>query len=101
MAQTVSRWLLTVAARVRARIRSCGICGEQSGTGASFLPVLRFPLPFFIPPIAPQSPTSVIWGWYNRLAVAAVSSGLSLTPVKIIIIIKSLDLTAKNNKICC
>jgi hypothetical protein len=27
------------------RLKSCGICGEQSGTGAGFLPVLRFLLP--------------------------------------------------------
>jgi hypothetical protein len=51
----------------------------------SFLRVLRFPLPIYIPPIAPQSPPSVIWGWYNRPVVAAVPSGLSLTPQIIII----------------
>jgi hypothetical protein len=60
IAQAVSRWLPTVAARVRARIWSCGICGGQSGAGAGFLRVLRFPLPIFIPPIAPQSPSSII-----------------------------------------
>jgi hypothetical protein len=53
IAQAVGRWLLTVAARVRARVSSCGICGEQSGTGAGFLRVLRFLLPIFIPPTAP------------------------------------------------
>jgi hypothetical protein len=37
----------------------------------------------FIPPIAPQLPSSIIWGWYNRPVVAAVSSELSLTPVRI------------------
>jgi hypothetical protein len=58
--------LPTTAARVRARVRSCGICGGQSGTGASFLIVLRFPLPIRIPPIASQSPPSIILGWYNR-----------------------------------
>jgi hypothetical protein len=31
-----------------------GFCGEQSGAGAGFLRVLRFPLPIFIPPIAPK-----------------------------------------------
>jgi hypothetical protein len=40
---TVSRWLPTAAARVRARIWSSGICGGQSGAGAGFLRVLRFP----------------------------------------------------------
>jgi hypothetical protein len=54
---------------------------------AGFLRVLRFPQLTFIPPIAPQSPSSIIWDWYNRLVVAAVPSGLSLTPLIIIIII--------------
>jgi hypothetical protein len=55
--------------------------------GAGFLRVLRFPLPISIPPISPQSPSSVIWGWYNRPVEAAVPSGLSLTPLIITIII--------------
>jgi hypothetical protein len=66
------------------RVWSCGICGGQSGSGAGFLRVLRFPLPICIPPTAPQSPSSIIWGWYNRKVVAAVPSGLSLTPLRII-----------------
>jgi hypothetical protein len=48
---------------------------------------LWFPLPIFIPPIAPQSPSSIIWGLCNRPVVAAVPSGLSLAPLTIIIII--------------
>jgi hypothetical protein len=51
----------------------CGICGGQSGAGAGFLRVLRFPLPIFIPPIYPQSPSPTIRGWYNRPVVAAVT----------------------------
>jgi hypothetical protein len=66
IAQAVSRRLPTAAARVRARVRSCGSCGGQSGTGAGFLRVLRFPLPIRIPPIAPQSSSSIIRGGYNR-----------------------------------
>jgi hypothetical protein len=54
IAQAVSRWLPTAAARV------------------GFLRVLRFPLPIFIPPISPQSPSPIIRGWYNRPVVAAV-----------------------------
>jgi hypothetical protein len=43
IAQEVIRRLLTAAARVRAQVRSCGICGGQSGAEAGFLGVLRFP----------------------------------------------------------
>jgi hypothetical protein len=54
-----------VAAWVRCQVRSCGICGEQSGSGAGFLRVLRFHLPILIPPTALHS-SSIIRGWYNR-----------------------------------
>jgi hypothetical protein len=84
--QAASRWLHTAVARVRARVWSCGICGGQSGARTGFFRVLRFPLPFVIPPVAPQSPSCIIWGWYNGPVVAAVPSGLSLTPRRIIII---------------
>jgi hypothetical protein len=50
IAQAVSRWLPTAAARVRSRVWSSGICGGQSGAGVGFLRVLRFSLPIFIPP---------------------------------------------------
>jgi hypothetical protein len=39
--------------------------------------------PVLVPPIAPQSPPHV-WGWYSRPVMAAVRSGLSLTPLIII-----------------
>jgi hypothetical protein len=84
IAKAVSHWLPTVVARVRARVWSCDICGGQSAAGAGFLRVLRFPLPIFIPPIAPQSPSSIIWGLHNRPEVAAVPGGLSPTPLIII-----------------
>jgi hypothetical protein len=54
-----------MAAQVRAQVRSCGICGGQSDTGAGFLQVLWFPPPILIPPTAPQS-SSIIQAWYNR-----------------------------------
>jgi hypothetical protein len=38
-------------------------------------------MPIFIPPIALQSPSSIIWGLYNRPEVDAVPSGLSSTPL--------------------
>jgi hypothetical protein len=84
IAQAVSRWFPTAAARIRARVWSCGICGGQSVAETGFLRVLRLPLPILISPIAPQSPSSMIWGWYNRSIVTAVPSGLSLTPLRII-----------------
>jgi hypothetical protein len=44
----------------------------QSVTGAGCLRIHPFPLPICIPPISPQSPSYIIWGWYNRPVVAAV-----------------------------
>jgi hypothetical protein len=79
---TGSGRLLTAAIRVRAPVRSCGICGGQSGIWTGFL--LRFPLPI-IPPIAPHSSSSsiVIWGWYNRpVAVSVIVDSVSLHPKK-------------------
>jgi hypothetical protein len=80
IAEAVSRWLPTAVARVRARVWSYGICGGQSDRGAGFLRVLRFPLPIFIPPIAPQSSSSIIWGLYNRPEMAAVPVDLVPPP---------------------
>jgi hypothetical protein len=42
IAEAVSRRIPTAAARVRAQVGSCGICGGQSGTRAGFLRELRF-----------------------------------------------------------
>jgi hypothetical protein len=57
---------LTAAPRVRTRVWPFRICVTQSGVGARFLWVLRFPLSIFIQPIDPQSPSSVSQSWYNR-----------------------------------
>jgi hypothetical protein len=63
IAQAVSHWLST-AAQVRTRVWSSGISGGQSGAGAGFLQVFRFPLRIFIPPNSPssQSPGAGIIG---------------------------------------
>jgi hypothetical protein len=76
IAHEVSRQLPTAAAWVRARVRSCRICGGQSGTVAGFFRVLWFALPIRIPPIHHYllSGTSII-----GQTVAALPSGLSLT----------------------
>jgi hypothetical protein len=58
IAEAVSRRLPNAAARVRAQVSSCGICGGQSGTWVGSLRVLQFPLPILIPPTATH--------WYNR-----------------------------------
>jgi hypothetical protein len=55
IAQAVSRRLATSGVRVRAQIRSYGICGGQSGIGASFFRALLFSLPILISPTAPHS----------------------------------------------
>jgi hypothetical protein len=65
IAQAVSRRLHTAAVRIWPLVRSCGIYGGQSGTGAGFLWVLRFPLPILIPPTVPHSYPSIIQSWYN------------------------------------
>lgn len=49
IAQMVSHWLPTVGVWIRSLISSLGICGRHSGTGADFLQLLLFPLPFLIP----------------------------------------------------
>jgi hypothetical protein len=76
VARAVSLWLPTTAGRVRAKVRTYGICGGQSGAGARFLRVLRFPLPIFIPLTASHTSSSIIRGWYNR-QISDVPSGLS------------------------
>jgi hypothetical protein len=89
VAQPVSRWLPTAAARVRVRA-ACGICGGQSGTEAGFLRVLRFPLPI-IPSISAssESPGADKIG----LLVAAVPSGPNWTPPPNIPIKKNLSIS--------
>jgi hypothetical protein len=54
VAQAIGRWLPTAAARVRVRT-AYGACCGQSGSGASFRRVLRFPLLIIITAISPSS----------------------------------------------
>jgi hypothetical protein len=69
----VSRRLPTAAARVIARVRSCGIWSVQRSTGAGFLRVLRFPLPSISPiPWHSSSSSIIIRSWYNRPVMAPV-----------------------------
>jgi hypothetical protein len=80
IAQEVSRRLLSAAVRVRAQVRSCGICGGQSGIGADFLRVLLFPMSIHNPPNTPKSPSSIIWGWYNKLNSGRNTKGTQSHP---------------------
>jgi hypothetical protein len=72
--------LPNAAARVRAQVRSCGICGGQSGTGGRYFRVLRFPLPILIPPTAPHSSSSSSGAGTIGQLVADVPRGLNLNP---------------------
>jgi hypothetical protein len=78
IAQAVSRWLPTAAVRGSSPGLVSGICGRESGAGAGFLRVLRFPLPIFIPPNSPLS-QSLGAGTIGH-SVAGVPSRPSSTP---------------------
>jgi hypothetical protein len=65
MAQVFSRRPLTAEAQVRARVKPCGICGVQSGTGTGFSPSSSvFPCQYHST-FALQ--THIIWGMRNML----------------------------------
>jgi hypothetical protein len=66
IAQAVSRWLPTGGPGFEPGSAHVGFCGGQSGAGAGFLRVLRFPLPISIPPIAPKIILIYHRGLYNR-----------------------------------
>jgi hypothetical protein len=67
----VSRRIPTAAAKVRARVRSCGICGGRSDTVAGFLRVLRFPLPS-IPPTAAHLSSFIIPGTICQVVASII-----------------------------
>jgi hypothetical protein len=81
IAQAVSRRFPTAVALVQCQVRSCGICGGQSGIGVCFLRVLEFPLPILNPPNAPH-PLSSGAGTVGQI-VADLPSGLSPLPHEI------------------
>jgi hypothetical protein len=74
-----------MATRVQFHVRSCGICGGQSGIGIGFLQVLQFPLPIPTPLTAPQSSSSSSSSRTGTIEqiVAYVQSGLSPHPKKL------------------
>jgi hypothetical protein len=80
IAQAVSRQFPTAAARVRALIRSCGICGGQSGTWVGFLRVLWFPCHFAFHRLLHNNHHLSSGAGTIDQTVAAVPSGLGLTP---------------------
>jgi hypothetical protein len=53
---------------------------DKVALGQVFSEYFGFLLPIFIPPIAPQSSSSIIWVLYNKPEMAAVPSGLGPTP---------------------
>jgi hypothetical protein len=75
IAQAVSRRFPTAAARVQAQVRSCGICGGQSDTGAGF-----FPRTSVSPASSHSTDCSTPGAGAIGQLVTDVSSGLSLTP---------------------
>jgi hypothetical protein len=80
IAQSVSRRLPTTAARVRARVKSCGVCGWQSGTGVVVLRVIRLLVPSSLP--IPSQSSSIIRGWYSRPIRSLSNSGLGSAPTQ-------------------
>jgi hypothetical protein len=61
--RTITSCQLPISAgRVQAQIRSCGICGGQRSTGASFPRELRVSMQILIPPTAPHASSSIIRG---------------------------------------
>jgi hypothetical protein len=67
---------IPVTGWVRAQVRSCGICGGHSGTGAGFPRVLRFPQPS-IPRTAPHSSSTISRPGYSRPVLSDVPSVLN------------------------
>jgi hypothetical protein len=76
IAQAVSRWLPTAAARVRARVLQVGFVVDK----VALLRVLRFPLPIFIPPNSPSSQSPGAGTMGQSLADVPSRHSLDSTP---------------------
>jgi hypothetical protein len=94
VAQAVSCRPPSSAARVRPQVRSCGISGGQSGTGARFLRVVELPL-LIIPLNTPHLSSSSGAGIIGQI-VADVPTQSHSTPRIIIIVLKFSKVGAKN-----
>jgi hypothetical protein len=79
IAQAVSSRLPTAESRVRAKVRSCGICGGQSGTGVGLSEYFDFPCQFSFHRLLHTHHLSTEAGTIEQI-MADVPSGLSLTP---------------------
>jgi hypothetical protein len=75
-----SHRLPIAAAQVRVRVKLCEICGGQSGTGVGFIRVLWFPLPIAFHQLLHNHHHLSSGARTIRQTVAAVSTGLRLTP---------------------
>jgi hypothetical protein len=81
VAQAVSRRLSSAAARVRALVRSCEVCGEQSGTEAgTFTEYFGFPCQFAFHRLLHIHHHLSSWAGAIGQTLPAVKSGPSLTP---------------------
>jgi hypothetical protein len=81
--EAVSRWLPTAAATGSRPGLASGISGGQSDVGASFLRVLRFPLPKpFIPPTSPSSSSSSSQTCKRKIEVPPIGERPHVAPFK-------------------
>jgi hypothetical protein len=75
--QGLRRLVSNAAARVRSQVKSCGICGVQSGTGVGFHRLRRFPLPILVPEMSTMHVSS--WTVAKGQLVTDVPSGHTIT----------------------
>jgi hypothetical protein len=76
VAQAVSGRLPTAAVRVRARIKLCRNCGEQSGNRAGFLRVPQFPMALILLLASQSSPSTRAGTIVQQMAAVIVDLAL-------------------------